>query len=75
MRRNSGDIRGIYISASGYTEPAIDTVKKAKIAGAFVFLCTTYGLFRLMEERADLLEYCRKRITAADVDENPFLRE
>ncbi len=73
MRKNSGDIRGMYISASGYTGPTVETVKKAKIAGAFVFLCTTFDLFTLLEHRGNLAEFCRARIVAADVDENPFL--
>jgi hypothetical protein len=74
MRKNSGDIRGMVISASGFTGPAIENMKKAKTAGAFVFGCTLFHVFRVLEERGDLREFCRQRIVAADVDENPFVQ-
>lgn len=74
IRRNSGNIRGMYISYSGYTAPAITTVKTAKVSGAFVFLCTIFDLFRLFECEGDLKMFCEKRITAAELD-NPWLRE
>lgn len=75
MRCRSGDIRGMYISYAGYTESAIITARDAKPAGAFVFLCTVFQLFQLMESKGDLLEFCRRRITAADVDKNHYLND
>lgn len=43
--------------------------------GTVCVLCTLYDLFKLVETRADLTDFLRRRIVAADVDENPFLQE
>jgi restriction system protein len=72
MRRNSGDVRGIFISYMGFKDTTITTAKKAKTAGAFVVLCTLQQLVQLMEKRGDLLAFFQRRITALDVDEEPF---
>ena len=73
MRKNSGDIRGMVISYIGFTEPAIVNMKKSKVAGAFIFGCTIFQLHQALENGDNLEEFCTRRITAADVDENPFV--
>jgi hypothetical protein len=73
MRKNSGDIRGLVVSASGFTEPAIINMKNAKGSGAFVFGCTLFHIFRVLEERSELKDFFKDRVVAADVDGRHFV--
>ena len=74
LRKLSGDIRGIVISYSGFTEPAVLNMKKAKTAGALMVGCTVFQLHQVLEGNGDLKRFFEERIIAADVDENPFVR-
>ena len=73
MRKNSGDIRGLIVSASGFTEPAVINMKNAKGSGAFVVGCTLFHIFRVLEEGGELRDFFKARVVAADVDANHFL--
>jgi restriction system protein len=66
------DAHGIFISASGYTDAAIDTCKKALLRGKVVVLCELREIHLLIEQQADLREFLRKKIQAAIVDRNPY---
>lgn len=63
--------RGILISYSGYTDPAVHTCKEA-LAKMVVALCTLQELVRLTEREEDLKELLREKVQAAIVDKNPF---
>jgi len=65
--------RGILISYSGYTDPAIHTCKEA-LAKMVVALCTLQELVRLVEQDEDLKELLREKVQAAIIDKNPFRR-
>lgn len=63
--------RGILISYSGYTDPAIRTCKEA-LAKMVVALCTLQELVRLVEKEEDLKELLREKVQMAIVDKTPF---
>lgn len=63
--------RGILISYSGYTDPAVCTCEEA-LAKMVVALCTLQELVRLTEREEDLKELLREKVQAAIVDKNPF---
>lgn len=64
-------VRGIFISASGYTEPAISGCKDF-LQNSIVVLCTLQELVRLLERESDLKDFLKKKIEAAIIDKNPF---
>jgi hypothetical protein len=66
------DIRGIFISASGYTEAALGNCRDA-LQQRVVVLCTLEEIVRLLERGGDLQQWLRTKINAALVDRNPWL--
>lgn len=70
---NRNCARGILISYSDYTEPAVATCK-ASLSKMVVSLCTLQELVRLLEKDADLKEFLREKVQAAIIDKNPFLQ-
>lgn len=63
--------KGILISYSSYTDPAIVTCKEA-LAKMVVALCTLQEIVGLLEQEKDLKDYLRRKIHAAIVDKDPF---
>lgn len=63
--------RGIFISASGYTAPAIDQVKQA-LTNKVIVLCELRELVFLLERRCDMTEFWRRKVHAAVIDKNPL---
>lgn len=63
--------RGIFISASGYTQPAIHACRDA-LSRKVVVLCTLQELTLLLEREADLQEFMKTKIRAAITSKNPF---
>jgi len=66
-----GQVGGIIISESGYTEPAIATCKEALIYGVIV-LCKLEEIVILLEQEKDLKAFFKKKINAAIIDKNPM---
>ncbi len=62
--------RGLLISYSGYTEPAIATCKDA-LAQRVVVLCKLQEIVQLLERADDLAEFLKKKVRAAVIDKNP----
>ncbi len=67
-----GDVGGIYISASGYTNPAINDFREA-LREKVVILCELREIIRLLEQEANLTELLRSKIRAAKVEKQPYL--
>ena len=63
--------RGIFISVSGYTEPAVTTCKEA-LQKAVVVLCTLEEIVKILEQEQDIRECLKAKINAAIIDKNPF---
>lgn len=66
-----GDARGIFISASDYTEPAIATCKDA-LHHMVVVLCRLKEFIDLLEDEKDLKAFLKEKINAAIIDKRPF---
>jgi hypothetical protein len=68
---NRGQARGILISASGYTEPAL-AVCRESLTRAVVVLCKLEEVVKLLEQEADLKQFLRQKIEAAIIHKNPL---
>lgn len=62
--------RGLLISYSGYTDPAVTTCKEA-LGRMVVVLCGLPEVVQLLEREDDLAEFVRKKVRAAVIDKNP----
>ena len=68
---NRDSSRGIFISYSGYTIPAIETCKES-LSNAVIVLCTLEEFVFLLEKEASLEEFLTKKIQRSIVDRQPF---
>jgi hypothetical protein len=66
-----GQARGIIISESGYTGPAIDICKEA-LRDTVIILCKLEEIVMLLEHEKDLKAFFRAKINAAIIDKNPM---
>jgi restriction system protein len=65
------DVRGMFISASGFTDPAIRSVKDA-LAHKLCFLCDLKEIVMLLEQDGDLVELLQRKTRAAQMYKEPF---
>lgn len=68
------EARGIFISASGYTEPAIQTSREF-LQHKTVILADLQEIVRLLEQQGDLEEFFVKKVQAAQIHKNPYFRQ
>jgi hypothetical protein len=68
-----GEARGIIISASRFTGPAIDEVKRTLTQRVFV-LCELEEVILMLERGDSIAELLREKVHAAVVDRNPLYR-
>jgi len=66
-----GQARGVLISASGFTGPAL-TVCKESLSRTVVVLCKLEEIVKLLEQEGDLQQFLRSKIEAAIIDKNPM---
>lgn len=64
-------VRGIIISASGFTAAAIDTCRGA-LSRMVVTMCTVEEVVALLESDRSLADFLRAKVQGAIVDRNPF---
>jgi restriction system protein len=69
-----GQARGIFVSYSGFTEPAISTCREAIAGGVIIALSTLQELVELLERDGDFKGWLKAKITAAIADKNPYYR-
>jgi hypothetical protein len=67
------DARGIIVSASGFTNPAVTTCREA-LHHRVVVLCELEEFVRLLEQERGLREVLKAKINAAIIDKNPLYR-
>lgn len=67
-----GQARGLFISYSEFTEPAIATCREALAGGAVVVLSKLQEIVELLERQADLKKWLKAKVTAAIADKNPM---
>lgn len=65
------EARGLFISASSYSAPAINTTRDF-LQHKLMALVTLEELVRVLEDQADLAEYLTKKMQAAQIHKNPF---
>jgi restriction endonuclease Mrr len=63
--------RGLLISYSGFTDPAIATCRES-LARMVVALCGLQEIVQLLEQEGNLAEFLRKKVRAAVIDKNPY---
>ena len=68
-----GYTRGIFISASEFTQGALDICREA-LQNTVVFLCTLEEIVKLLEQESDLKDYLKRKMNAAIIDKNPFVK-
>lgn len=68
---NRGYARGIFISASDYTQPAIATCRDS-LQRTVVVLCKLEEIIMLLEREADLKDFLKAKINAAITHKNPL---
>lgn len=68
-----GQARGLFISVSGFTQPAIHLCKEA-LSKTTVALCDLHEIVKVIEDGDDLKELLLKKIRASIIDKNPYVR-
>jgi len=68
-----GEARGIFISQSPFTEPAIAQSKQA-LAQKVSILCEFEEIVHLLEHQADVARYFREKVRAAITEKRPLYR-
>lgn len=65
--------RGIFISSTGFTEPAVKECSTA-LAQKTMLLCSLHEIVMLLQRQDDLISFLKKKSHAAIIDKNPFLQ-
>lgn len=68
---NRGQARGVLISATGFTEPSITTVRESLSKAVFV-LCGMDEVTHVLEAEADLKGYLKAKVQSAIIDKVPL---
>ena len=68
-----GQARGIFISYSEFTAPAIATCREALAGGAVIALCTLQEIVQVLESEADLRAMLKAKINSAIADKKPYV--
>lgn len=66
-----GFTRGIFISASPVTQPALKICRDA-LQRTVIFVCLLEELVRVLEEQSDLVAFLKEKENAAIIDLNPY---
>lgn len=69
-----GQARGLFISYTEFTEPAISQCRDALVRGAVVVLATLEEIVSLLNAEGDLKAWLKTKLNAAIVDKQPFVR-
>ena len=67
-----GQARGLFISYSEFTAPAIATCRDALAGGAVVVLSKLQEIVELIDREADIKKWLKAKVTAAIADKNPM---
>lgn len=70
-----GQARGLFISYSDFTDPAIAQCRDAMIRGAVVVLSRLDEIVSLLDAEGDFKKWLKAKINAAIADKQPFVRE
>lgn len=65
------EVRGIFISASDYTQPAVQTVREF-LQHKVLVLSTLEEIVCLLEQDGNLVNFFLRKVQAAQIDKNPY---
>lgn len=68
-----GQARGLFISYTEFTEPAISQCRDALVRGAVIVLSTLEEIVSLLNAEGDLKPWLKAKLYAAIVDKQPFV--
>ena len=64
-------VRGLFISYSGYSEPAISQCRDA-LSQRVVIMCTLHELVQVLESDGELKTFLKAKVNGSLLDKNPF---
>jgi restriction system protein len=67
-----GQARGLFISYTEFTAPAITTCREALAGGAVVVLSKLEEIVEMLDHEADIRKWLKEKATAAIADKNPM---
>jgi len=67
------EARGLFISASDYTQPAIHTCREF-LQHKIVALCNLQELVFLLEQQGDLADFLTQKLQSAQIHKNPYFK-
>lgn len=74
IANRGGQVRGLYISFSDYSDAAISECKNALNRNVLVVLATVDEIFRILEAEADLKSWLKAKEQAAILDKKPYVK-
>ncbi len=69
-----GQARGLFISYTDFTDPAIAQCRDALSQGAVVVLSTLQEIVSLLEGNGDLKVWLKRKLNAAIIDKQPYVK-
>lgn len=69
-----GQVRGLFISYTDFTEAAIAQCRDAIVQGRVVILSTLEEIVSLLNQEGDMKAWLKAKLEAAIVDKQPFVR-
>lgn len=68
----AGQARGLFISYTDFTVPAISECRTALGGGAVIVLATLQEIVSLMDNEGDLQRWLKRKVNAAIIDKEPY---
>jgi hypothetical protein len=70
----AGQARGLFISYTDFTAPAISECRTALGGGAVIVLATLQEIVSLMDNEGDLQRWLKRKVNAAIIDKEPYFK-
>lgn len=70
----AGQARGLFISYTDFTAPAISECRTALGGGAVIVLATLQEIVSLMDREGDLQRWLKRKVNAAIIDKEPYFK-
>jgi restriction system protein len=67
-------VRGIFISTSGYTSSGLESAKEALVRNTMLTLFDLEEFVKIIDSDIDFMDYMEKKIIASQLNKNPFLK-
>jgi restriction system protein len=67
-------VRGIFISASGYTASGLESAKEALVRNTLITLFDLEELVKIIDSETDFYDYMERKINESILNKNPFVK-